>query len=162
MKISLNFALLIAIVIAVGAYSVGRGSDSLFSSQEVTIYPVQCDDWIIANTAPATRSFQDCLQRRAMSRIGISVNEIDHEVVQWLRDETSSPFYKGTNCTILDSNNWSCDNGNFITTLGTDTFGFKDGNYFNSSFTHVIFVNKSQWNSVNGGQPTPFGAEIID
>jgi hypothetical protein len=167
---------IIIFVILVGVYYIGKGINSPVASSDVTVYPVQCDDWFSQSNDPNSyasqmkglddgtnrnepegeaRNFQNCLKRRALSRISLKIDKANQQVIKWDIDNGGTPaFSKSIDCTIVDSNNWSCDN------KSSYPFGFNDGSYFESDFTHVIFVSKTQWNSINNGAPTPLGADV--
>lgn len=129
-------------------------------NQEIIVYPVQCDDWIKAAPPLETQNFQNCHQRRALDRVGIKIDKTNNTVVNWFIDENPPTFYTATNCAIANSDNWGCNNGAVISTGAGESFGFNNGKFFNNAYTDVIFVSESQWDSINNGAPTPFGADV--
>lgn len=158
------------VVLVVVVYFVVQSSNSSVTGSDLTVYPVQCDDWFPTNynqnytddnsnePKGGARNFQNCLQKRALGRIAFKIDKANSQVIEWDPDITSSGFTKHTGCTIVDSNNWSCDNDGL---LGDITgFGSNNGIFFKNGYVHALFVSKTQWDSINNGAPTPFGADV--
>lgn len=169
--IGLGLAILVLVLVFVlVGYFIIQNSNSPVAGSDITMYPVQCDDWFPTNydknntndnsNEPKgdARNFQNCLQKRALDRIAFKIDKANSEVIEWDPDNTSSGLIKNTGCTIVDSNNWSCNTDGFLGDIMG--FGSNNGIVFNNEYTHVLFVSKRQWNSINNGAPTPFGADI--
>lgn len=138
-------------IVIVGAYFVWQNLNSSASNNGIIIYPIQCEDWTGLNIPPlAAQNFQNCLKRRALSRLGFKVNKEDHQVLQWFPD-SSLQLISNNNCTIVDQNTWTC-----ASQVSVDySFGFNNGKPFRGGSEGVIFVTKEQWDSINNGAPTP-------
>jgi len=152
------------ILFAAGCNLTSPATNSTTTSGDITMYPVQCDDWFPADYSRGNgdnnsnepqgdaRNFQNCHQPRALDRSTYNINVTTQQVIESDPDLTNSGFSKNTGCTIIDLNNWSCDDGDMQDILG---FGFKNGVPFDNEYAHVILVDKSQWDSINNGAPTP-------
>jgi len=152
------------ILLAAGCNLNNAATNSTATSGDITMYPVQCDDWFPSDYSRGNgdnnsnepqgdaRNFQNCLQRRAIDRRTFNVNIASQQVTESDPDLAGTGFSKNTGCTIIDLNNWSCDDGAMQDILG---FGFKNGVPFYNGYAHVLLVDKSQWDSINNGAPTP-------
>lgn len=144
-----NLCLILGVFLLVSSvgYFISTWEDFDYGN-DLIVYPVQCDDWFEGITV--SENFENCLQPRALSRISFNINASSKEVIVWyMDDENDYAFSQKTNCIIVSSQNWSCDHGNI------SSFGFNQGKFFKNDFYNVIFVSKSEWDSVNDGKPSP-------
>ena len=118
----------------------------------VIMYPVQCSGFNIIN-------FLDCKSPIALEQSEYFLDNDNQSVSVSYPSEPNSTLEHRTDCTIVDSSNWSCG-GNEAPPLGG--FGVKNDVYFSGGWStdngqlSIIYVRKSQWDSINHGQDGPF------
>jgi hypothetical protein len=137
------------VVLGAGAYVVGQSTSS--SSEGIIEYPVQC-----AN--PNATNFSNCTSPMALETSEYFLDKANQTVTITYPSQPNSTLVKGADCVIVDSSNWSCGS-NEPPPLGG--FGFKNGTYFSGGWVtnngqwSIIYVSKSQWDSINHGQEGP-------
>lgn len=129
------------------------------SSSEFTVYPVQCNGWI--KNPPTTAGFLNCQEAKALDRQTFSVDVSKNEVVQTSPD--TSGIFKLNYCFIQDGQHWSCGAGDLFKMPGgmlASTQISRSADRFSEyGLTSVIFVTKSQWNSINKGRSSICGSK---
>jgi hypothetical protein len=157
-------AIIPLLLLAAGCNLNSAVTNSTATTGDIIMYPVQCNDWFPSNYSRGSgdnnsnepqgdaRNFRNCLQRRALDRTTYNINASTQQVIQEDPDLANSGFSKDTDCTVIDLNNWSCDDGAMQNILG---FGFKNDVPFDNEYTHIVLVDESQWSAINNGSPSP-------
>lgn len=109
------------------------------------------------------QSFENCSQKIAYDRDAYKVDVTNNKIISWNPDSRNPSFSEhnssGKDCTIVGINNWGCGNLLYNAGLIDLRFGFNNGKYFNSRYDsgiHILYVSKTQWDSINNGKPTPY------
>lgn len=147
--------LIIALLFGAAVYFPSTAQSSTF-----TVYPVGCADWYTGNTEtpPAVQDFSNCHKPEAMERQIFTVDTSKNQVIETSPD--GSQVINLNDCTIQDAQHWSCGSGDFSQMpggiLGATQVSRSGDNFNEYGLSAVIFVTEAQWDSINGGQITPF------
>jgi hypothetical protein len=126
-----------------------------------TAYPVFCQDWFNTNDTtintfnpPAIQDFSNCHKPKAEERQVFSVDINKNNVIQTSPDNSS--VIKLDFCTIQDTTHWSCGSGDLSKMpggmLAATQINRSADNFNEYGLYSVIFVTKSQWESINNGK----------
>jgi len=153
---------IVVVILLVEVYSASQSSTFI-------AYPVQCNDWIMPSypwtvTAPDIQDFSHCAKPEAMDRQTFSVDISKNQVTEISPD--TADVYKLNYCTIQDSQHWSCGNGDYSGMPGGMVAATKinrsSDNFAEYGLSTMIFVTKSQWDSINGGKSSVCGSKWCD
>jgi hypothetical protein len=120
---------------------------------DMTVYPVQCLDWTNLKPPTSEQDVAHCSQPKAAARVAFKIDATNNQVMEWSPDDTNIGIKKLTSCTVVNVQNWTCDEG--IPTIMSLLLGSNDGNFFeDDAAKDMIYVSKEQWNSINNGAPS--------